>query len=119
MNKTTKIILIIVFLLTIGIVIAYLVCGCGPSKKAATEPASTAVSIEPPSAVAPSEAPSINNTSWLELPGQWLNDAEHVVTHYAAMEGCQQRNYTILYDEDIYIILGCLSALRVSHNYGS
>ena len=115
MNKTTKIILIIVFLLTVGIVLAYIASSCGPVKKAATEPASTAVSTEQPSVVAPSEAPSINNTSWLELPGQWLNDAEHVVTHYAAMEGCQQRNYTILYDEDTYISYWVAYPLCSSH----
>ena len=39
---------------------------------------------------------------WLELPGDWKSDAEHCLTHYALMQGRQQRNYTILYDVDTY-----------------
>ena len=115
MNKTTKIRLVIVLLLIVSVIVAYLICGCGPAKKAATESALTAASTEPAYTVTPSEAPSINNTSWLELPGQWLNDAEHVVTHYAAMEGRQQRNYTILYDEDTYTSYWVAYPLCASH----
>ena len=40
--------------------------------------------------------------SWLELPSDHYAEAEHCLTHYADMQGRQQRNYTFLYDEDTY-----------------
>ena len=53
--------------------------------------------------------------SWLELPGQWTADAEHCVTHYAEMEGRQQRNFTMLYDEDTYTSYWVAYPLCASH----
>lgn len=109
MNKTLKIILIIILVLAVGIFIAYLVCGCGPAKKLTT-PHEYARPTE-----AAAEAPSINSTSWIELPGQWRSEAEHVVTHYAIMQGRQQRNYTVLYDEDTYTSYWVAYPLCASH----
>lgn len=42
------------------------------------------------------------SADWLELPGPWMSDAEHMYTHYAQMQGRHQRNYTVLYDVDSY-----------------
>lgn len=53
--------------------------------------------------------------SWLELPGTWMADAEHCLTHYAEMEGRQQRNYTFLYDEDSYTSYWVAYPLCASH----
>lgn len=109
MNKTLKIILIVILVLTVGIIVAYLVCGCGPAKKVADAPEETS------SSMVAEEAPSINSTSWLELPGQWRSEAEHAVTHYATMQGHQQRNYTVLYDEDTYTSYWVAYPLCASH----
>ena len=109
MNKTLKVILIILLVIAVGSLVAYLVCSCGPTKK---------VTSAPPAEQTPaanSEAPSINSTSWLELPGQWRSDAEHAVTHYALMEGRQQRNYTVLYDEDTFTSYWVAYPLCASH----
>ena len=128
MNKTTKIILVVFLLLTVSVIAAYFIFHRVPVKEVTTSPVSTTISTESvadtltsvstepaASTLASSESPSINNTSWLELPGQWLCDAEHVVTHYAVMEGRQQRNYTILYDEDTYISYWVAYPLCASH----
>lgn len=53
--------------------------------------------------------------AWLELPGTEEYDAEYRVTHYAQMEGRQQRNYTILYDEDTYVSYWVAYPLCHSH----
>ena len=102
MNKTLKIILVVLLFVAIGFMVTYLICSCGPAKKTAATPATA-------------EAPSINATSWLELPGEWRYEAEHAVTHYAEMEGRQQRNYTILYDEDTYTSYWVAYPLCSSH----
>ena len=52
---------------------------------------------------------------WLELPGTETHDADHCVTHYAQMEGRQQRNYTVLYDADTYISYWVAYPLCHSH----
>ena len=53
---------------------------------------------------------------WMELPAQVdLDETMYVVTHTAQMEGRQQRNYTILYDEDLYAALWVAYPLCESH----
>lgn len=43
---------------------------------------------------------------WLELPELAHGvEGQHVITHRAQMDGRSQRNYTILYDEDLYAAL--------------
>lgn len=114
MNKTLKIILIILLFVAVGLLVAYLVCGCGPARKTAVTQEKEIVAGAPaPSAKI--EAPSIISTSWLELPGEWKFEAEHAVTHYALMEGRQQRNYTVLYDEDTYTSYWVAYPLCASH----
>ena len=53
--------------------------------------------------------------AWMELPEAERNGAEYRVTHYAQMEGRQQRNYTILYDEDTYVSYWVAYPLCHSH----
>ena len=109
MNKTLKIILIIFVVLAAAVLVAYMVCGCGSAKKVTSGPSTE----HTPTADA--EAPSINSTSWLELPGTWRCEAEHAVTHYAMMDGRQQRNYTVLYDEDTFVSYWVAYPLCASH----
>lgn len=114
MNKTVKIILIILLFIAIGVFVAYLVCGCGPARKTTVTPEKEIVAGAP-APTGKTEAPSIISTSWLELPGEWKFEAEQAVTHYAQMEGRQQRNYTVLYDEDTYTSYWVAYPLCASH----
>ena len=53
---------------------------------------------------------------WMELPASVdMDETMYVVTHTAQMEGRQQRNYTILYDEDLYAALWVAYPLCESH----
>jgi endonuclease G len=52
----------------------------------------------------------------MELPAPSLMDKSlHVVTHTAQMQGRLQRNYTILYDEDLYAALWVAYPLCADH----
>ena len=55
-------------------------------------------------------------TAWMELPASSsLENGRRVVTHTAKMEDREQRNYTILYDEDLYAALWVAYPLCASH----
>ncbi len=55
--------------------------------------------------------------SWLELPAkrEGQDDTLHFTTHWAEMEGRQQRNYSYLYDNDTYISYWVAYPLCTSH----
>ena len=54
--------------------------------------------------------------SWMELPAPLsIGEGRRVVTHTAEMEGRTQRNYTILYDENLYAALWVAYPLCASH----
>lgn len=53
---------------------------------------------------------------WMELPASSSSeDDRRVITHMAQMEGRFQRNYTILYDDDLYAALWVAYPLCASH----
>lgn len=55
-------------------------------------------------------------SAWMELPGaSEMIPGRHVVTHKAQMAGRLQRNYTILYDENLYAALWVAYPLCASH----
>lgn len=95
MKKGAKIILAVVLVVLLVLLLLYLFNSCSTSKKAA-------VKAEAPKAEARSLGPE-GQMPWLELPAMGETDATcHVVTHRAEMGGRSQRNYTYLYDEDLY-----------------
>ena len=106
MGKTLKILVFVLIVVVAVITVAYFVCGCGVIGK---------TSVKNETDVKNEELPSINHTSWLELPGEWTSDAEHCLTHYAQMQGRRQRNYTVLYDEDTYTSYWVAYPLCASH----
>ena len=60
--------------------------------------------------------PVLEDPAWMELPAPSLMDKSlHVVTHTAQMQGRLQRNYTILYDEDLYAALWVAYPLCADH----
>lgn len=59
---------------------------------------------------------SDKHVGWMELPATVsLEKGRSVVTHTAQMEGRSQRNYTILYDEELYAALWVAYPLCAAH----
>ena len=57
-----------------------------------------------------------DQTTWMELPASSkLDEDKHVITHKAEMDGVIQRNYTIMYDEELYAALWVAYPLCASH----
>lgn len=104
-RKILRIILIVALVVTLVLILCLVFRGSGRSEESASE--SDHVPAEPMTklaSVTDTVAAAVSETSgWLELPAV-PDDLEgyHVVTHRAEMEGRQQRNYTILYDEDLF-----------------
>ena len=88
--------LILLLLIILGVII-YIWYTKRSKNSEANGPAAAEVSVDEPAVEAHS------GPMWLELPGSEEFDADYRVTHYAEMEGRQQRNYTVLYDADTYI----------------
>ena len=108
MNKTLKWILILLVLLLIGLLVIYLI----KRSQVASDGIATTDDVVQTENKQPVLA---SGPMWLELPGEWVYDAEHRLTQYAEMEGTLQRNYTILYDEDTFTSYWVAYPLCVSH----
>lgn len=104
-RKILRIILIVALVVALVLMLCLVFRGCCSSEAPSSVP--PPVPAEPMTklaSVTDTVAAAVSETSgWLELPAV-PDDLEghHVVTHRAEMEGRQQRNYTILYDEDLF-----------------
>lgn len=103
-RKFLRIILIVALVVALVLILCMVFRGSGRSEGSASE--SDHVPVERMTEPA----------GWLEMP-EVPEDLEgrHMVTHCAEMEGRQQRNYTVLYDEDLYAALWVAYPLCDAH----
>lgn len=100
MSKRTKILIVVLVLVCLVLVVC---CVCR----------SRVVTAVDTNQVANEEEVQV---AWMELPAaSSLGEDRHVITHTAQMEGRTQRNYTILYDDDLYAALWVAYPLCASH----
>lgn len=108
MNKTLRIIFAVLLALFIVLALCYVLHSCGVMTKAPEKTGQTDAAV--PSEHIPEDP------AWMELPAPSdMDESLHVVTHTAQMQGRQQRNYTILYDEDLYAALWVAYPLCADH----
>lgn len=108
MNKTLRIIFGVLLALLLVLALCHVLHSCGVMTKSPVQPQQT-------DGLTVAE-PVLEDPAWMELPAPSLMDKSlHVVTHTAQMQGRLQRNYTILYDEDLYAALWVAYPLCVDH----
>ena len=108
MNKTLRIIFGVLLALLLVLALCHVLHSCGVMTKSPVQPKQT-------DGLTVAE-PVLEDPAWMELPAPSLMDKSlHVVTHTAQMQGRLQRNYTILYDEDLYAALWVAYPLCVDH----
>ena len=115
MSKRTKILIFVLVLVCVVLMVCYLCRGSGTvkgSSKPVTRRPGEAAAVDT-SKVAKEEEEQV---AWMELPASSsTGDDRCVITHTAQMEGRSQRNYTILYDDDLYAALWVAYPLCASH----
>ena len=108
MNKTLRIIFGVLLALSLVLALCHVLHSCGVMTKSPVQPQQT-------DGLTVAE-PVLEDPAWMELPAPSLMDKSlHVVTHTAQMQGRLQRNYTILYDEDLYAALWVAYPLCADH----
>lgn len=108
MNKTLRIIFGVLLALLLVLALCHVLHSCGVMTKSPVQPQQT-------DGLTVAE-PVLEEPAWMELPAPSLMDKSlHVVTHTAQMQGRLQRNYTILYDEDLYAALWVAYPLCADH----
>lgn len=108
MNKTLRIIFGVLLALLLVLALCHVLHSCGVMTKSPVQPQQT-------DGLTVAE-PVLEDPAWMELPAPSLMDKSlHVVTHTAQMQGRLQRNYTILYDEDLYAALWVAYPLCADH----
>lgn len=108
MNKTLRIIFGVLLALLLVLALCHVLHSCGVMIKSPVQPQQT-------DGLTVAE-PVLEDPAWMELPAPSLMDKSlHVVTHTAQMQGRLQRNYTILYDEDLYAALWVAYPLCADH----
>ena len=108
MNKTLRIIFGVLLALSLVLALCHVLHSCGVMTKSPVQPQQT-------DGLTVAE-PVLEDPVWMELPAPSLMDKSlHVVTHTAQMQGRLQRNYTILYDEDLYAALWVAYPLCADH----
>lgn len=109
MSKGLKVIFTLLLVLFVVLAVCYVFHSCGVARKSLAERPIDAVQTD--SVVAEQAGPE-----WMELPASVaMDETVHMVTHTAQMQGRLQRNYTILYDEDLYAALWVAYPLCASH----
>ena len=109
MSRRTKILIGLIILFFLALAVCY-VCRCSIVAKDSPMPDCTDGVREM------SSYESDKPVAWMELPAiVSLGKERSVVTHKAQMEGRTQRNYTILYDEELYAALWVAYPLCASH----
>ena len=109
MSKGLKVIFTLLLVLFVVLAVCYVFHSCGVARKSLAEQPVDAVQTD--SVVAELVGPA-----WMELPASVaMDETVHMVTHTAQMQGRLQRNYTMLYDEDLYAALWVAYPLCASH----
>lgn len=109
MSKGLKVIFTLLLVLFVVLAVCYIFHSCGVARKSLAEQPVDAVQTD--SVVAEQACPA-----WMELPASVaMDETIHMVTHTAQMQGRLQRNYTMLYDEDLYAALWVAYPLCASH----
>lgn len=109
MSKGLKVIFTLLLVLFVVLAVCYIFHSCGVARKSLAEQPVDAVQTD--SVVAEQACPA-----WMELPASVaMDETVHMVTHTAQMQGRLQRNYTMLYDEDLYAALWVAYPLCASH----
>ena len=109
MSKGLKVIFTLLLVLFVVLAVCYVFHSCGVARKSLAEQPVDAVQTD--SVVAEQACPA-----WMELPASVaMDETVHMVTHTAQMQGRLQRNYTMLYDEDLYAALWVAYPLCASH----
>lgn len=117
MSKGLKIIFSLLLVLLVVLVVCYVLHSCGIARKSSEMIRPDAVQVD---SVSVGELDSLETEQsdpvWMELPEPVdVDETMYVVTHTAQMQGRLQRNYTILYDEDLYAALWVAYPLCASH----
>lgn len=130
MNKTLKVIFAILLVLFVVLAVCCVLHSCGVLGKQSVQSAqsgeqaqSVQESQQHRSAEVQEEVGKVDKVvvplddpAWVELPAPvTMDQTMYVVTHRAQMQGRLQRNYTILYDEDLYAALWVAYPLCASH----
>lgn len=109
MSKGLKVIFTLLLVLFVVLAVCYVFHSCGVARKSLAERPLEAVQAD--SVEAEQAGPA-----WMELPASVaMDETVHMVTHTAQMQGRLQRNYTMLYDEDLYAALWVAYPLCASH----
>ena len=99
MSKGSKVIFTALLVLLVVLVLCYVLHSCGMMSRSVKTSGS-----------------DVDDPAWMELPAPVaMDETMYVVTHTAHMESRLQRNYTILYDEDLYAALWVAYPLCASH----
>lgn len=124
MSKGLKVIFTLLLVLFVVLAVCYVLYDCGvPRKMADRNPKKTvwadSVMVHPDlEEVEQSDSvvTELDDPAWMELPAPVaMDETLYMVTHTAQMQGSLQRNYTILYDEDLYAALWVAYPLCASH----
>ena len=108
MSRSTKILICIVVLACLALVVFHIY------NSSHSQSESSVADGQPVSQLAVEE--DEKPVAWMELPAARSSDeGRSMITHTAMMEGRTQRNYTILYDDELYAALWVAYPLCSSH----
>ena len=116
MSKGLKILFTLLLVLFVVLAICYVLHSCGVIGKSADKDQGYAGQVDTEIEQVDSVEVGLADPIWMELPAPVeMDKTMYMVTHTAQMQGRQQRNYTILYDEDLYAALWVAYPLCESH----
>ena len=116
MSKWLKVIFTLLLVLFVVLAVCYVFHSCGVAKKSADYNQNDAAQVDTVEVRVDSVEVGPDDPVWMELPASVdMDETMYVVTHTAQMQGSLQRNYTILYDEDLYAALWVAYPLCESH----
>lgn len=117
MSKGLKVIFTVLLILFVVLALCYIFHSCGVTRKSThVTPRETAQTDSVEVAQSDSAVAELTDPAWMELPAPIaMDETLYMVTHTAQMQGSLQRNYTILYDEDLYAALWVAYPLCASH----
>ena len=117
MSKGLKVIFTLLLVLLIVLAVCYVFHSCGVTRKSTDVNSHKTVQADSVGETQPdSTTAELADPIWMELPAPVaMDETLYMVTHTAQMQGSLQRNYTILYDEDLYAALWVAYPLCASH----
>ena len=117
MSKGLKVIFTLLLVLFVVLAVCYVFHSCGVTRKSSEVNHQETGEVDSVGLTQPdSVVTKLDNPAWMELPAPVaMDETLYMVTHTAQMQGSLQRNYTILYDEDLYAALWVAYPLCASH----